>query len=126
MYHEIQNVESWEKVVNSLGATKNTSIFITGSNSDFLSSNLATHIAGRFIEDLYLYNIDYLLNELAWHTYLNMAMRYKKIQKGRCMTKVNKREFINILSKKTKLSTDKCENINNILQIYLVLLWLIP
>lgn len=49
MYHEIQNVESWEKVVNSLGATKNTSIFIIGSNSDFLSSNLATHIAGRYV-----------------------------------------------------------------------------
>lgn len=33
-----------KKVVNSLRATKNTSIFITGSNSD-----LATHIAGRYV-----------------------------------------------------------------------------
>ena len=46
---EIQNVDSWEKVVNSLRATKNTSIFITGSNSDLLSSDLATHIAGRYV-----------------------------------------------------------------------------
>lgn len=46
---EIQNVESWEKVVNSLRATKNTSIFVTGSNSDLLSSDLATHIAGRYV-----------------------------------------------------------------------------
>jgi len=37
------------------------------------------------------------------------------------MTKVNKREFINILSKKTKLSTDKCENINNILERHFLL-----
>lgn len=37
------------KVVNSLRATKNTSIFITGSNSDLLSSDLATHIAGRYV-----------------------------------------------------------------------------
>lgn len=48
-FDEIQNVENWEKVVNSLRATKNTSIFITGSNSDLLSSDLATHIAGRYV-----------------------------------------------------------------------------
>lgn len=48
-FDEIQNVDKWEKVVNSLRATKNTSIFITGSNSDLLSSDLATHIAGRYV-----------------------------------------------------------------------------
>ena len=48
-FDEIQNVDSWEKVVNSFRATKNTSIFITGSNSDLLSSDLATHIAGRYV-----------------------------------------------------------------------------
>ena len=48
-FDEIQNVSEWEKVVNSLRATKNTSIFITGSNSDLLSSDLATHIAGRYV-----------------------------------------------------------------------------
>ena len=48
-FDEIQNVIKWEKVVNSLRATKNTSIFITGSNSDLLSSDLATHIAGRYV-----------------------------------------------------------------------------
>ncbi len=48
-FDEIQNVNSWEKVVNSLRATKNTSIFITGSNSDLLSGDLATHIAGRYV-----------------------------------------------------------------------------
>ncbi len=48
-FDEIQNVESWEKVVNSLRASRNVSIFITGSNSDLLSSDLATHIAGRYV-----------------------------------------------------------------------------
>lgn len=48
-FDEIQNVDKWEKVVNSLRATKNTSIFITGSNSDLLSSDLATHISGRYV-----------------------------------------------------------------------------
>lgn len=48
-FDEIQNVNSWEKVINSFRATKNVSIFITGSNSDLLSSDLATHIAGRYV-----------------------------------------------------------------------------
>ena len=48
-FDEIQNVDSWEKVVNSLRASENTSLFITGSNSDLLSSDLATHIAGRYV-----------------------------------------------------------------------------
>lgn len=48
-FDEIQNVNGWEKVVNSLRTTKNISIFITGSNSDLLSSDLATHIAGRYV-----------------------------------------------------------------------------
>lgn len=49
-FDEVQNVDSWEKVINSFRATKNTSIFITGSNSDLLSSDLATHIAGRYVD----------------------------------------------------------------------------
>ena len=48
-FDEIQNVKDWEKVVNSLRVKYNTSIFITGSNSDLLSSDLATHIAGRYV-----------------------------------------------------------------------------
>lgn len=48
-FDEIQNVNKWEKVINSLRATKKTSIFITGSNSDLLSSDLATYIAGRYV-----------------------------------------------------------------------------
>ncbi len=48
-FDEIQNVISWEKVINSFRATQNTSIFITGSNSDLLSSDLSTHIAGRYV-----------------------------------------------------------------------------
>ena len=48
-FDEIQNVENWEKAINSFKATKNVSIFITGSNSDLLSGELATHIAGRYV-----------------------------------------------------------------------------
>ena len=50
-FDEIQNVDRWEKVVNSLKAkyNENISTFITGSNSDLLSGELATHIAGRYV-----------------------------------------------------------------------------
>ncbi len=48
-FDEIQNVKNWEKAINSFKATKNVSIFITGSNSDLLSGELATHIAGRYV-----------------------------------------------------------------------------
>ena len=50
-FDEIQNVEKWEKAINSFKAKykENVSIFITGSNSDLLSGELATLLAGRYI-----------------------------------------------------------------------------
>ncbi|MBQ8471880.1 MAG: ATP-binding protein [Bacilli bacterium] len=50
-FDEIQNVECWERTVNSFKADlkDNVSIFITGSNSDLLSGELATHLAGRYV-----------------------------------------------------------------------------
>lgn len=49
LFDEIQNVDKWEKTVNSLKATKNVSLFITGSNSDLLSGDLATLLSGRYV-----------------------------------------------------------------------------
>ena len=48
-FDEIQNVDKWEKVINSFKATLNVSIFLTGSNSNILSGELATHISGRYV-----------------------------------------------------------------------------
>lgn len=51
---EIQNVEKFEIVVNSLRASlENISIFITGSNSKLLSNELSTVLSGRYV----LFNI---------------------------------------------------------------------
>jgi predicted AAA+ superfamily ATPase len=47
---EIQEVENWEKMVNSLLQGKNADIYISGSNSKLLSSELSTYIAGRYVE----------------------------------------------------------------------------
>lgn len=46
---EIQNVEEFERAVNSFRATENVSIFITGSNSRLLSGELATLLSGRYV-----------------------------------------------------------------------------
>ena len=47
---EIQNVDRFEDVVNSLRASlKNVSIFITGSNSKLLSEELSTVLSGRYV-----------------------------------------------------------------------------
>ncbi len=48
---EIQEVESWEKLVNSLYSsdTIEADIYITGSNANLLSSELATYLSGRYV-----------------------------------------------------------------------------
>lgn len=50
-FDEIQNVNEWERAVNSFKAKykEKVSIFVTGSNSDLLSGELATLIAGRYV-----------------------------------------------------------------------------
>ncbi len=47
---EIQNIPNFEKLVDGLYATENTDIYITGSNANLLSSELATLLSGRYIE----------------------------------------------------------------------------
>jgi len=50
MFDEIQELESWEELVNSLRVTIDSDIYLTGSNSKLLSGELATLLAGRYIE----------------------------------------------------------------------------
>ena len=47
---EIQHVDKFEKVVDSLFIKENTDLYITGSNAYFMSSELATLLSGRYIE----------------------------------------------------------------------------
>lgn len=47
---EIQNVTDFEKLVDGLYANENIDIYITGSNANLLSSELATLLSGRYIE----------------------------------------------------------------------------
>ena len=47
---EVQEIEQWEKAINSFLAEKKYDIYITGSNARFLSSELATLLSGRYVE----------------------------------------------------------------------------
>ena len=48
-FDEIQEVKGWEKAINSLRVKFHADIYITGSNSQLLSGELATYIAGRYV-----------------------------------------------------------------------------
>ncbi|GHT69831.1 hypothetical protein FACS189452_10590 [Bacteroidia bacterium] len=47
---EIQEVNEWEKAINSLLSNFDVDIYLTGSNSHLLSSELATYLTGRYVE----------------------------------------------------------------------------
>lgn len=65
---EVQNVDSFEKAVNSLRASiKNLSIFLTGSNSKMLSDELSTVLSGRYV----LFNI----NPLSYKEFVGLTKK---------------------------------------------------
>lgn len=49
-FDEIQEVEGWEKCINSLRISLDCDIYITGSNARLLSGELATYLGGRYVE----------------------------------------------------------------------------
>lgn len=63
---EIQNVDKFEDVVNSLRASiKNISIFITGSNSKMLSDEISTVLSGRYVL--------FYINPLSYKEYIKLT-----------------------------------------------------
>ena len=46
---EIQEITNWEKVVNSLASDFDVDIYVTGSNSRMMSSEISTYLTGRYI-----------------------------------------------------------------------------
>lgn len=58
-FDEIQNVDNFEKVINSLRASlDNISIFVTGSNSKLLSDEISTVLSGRYVS-FQIYPLNY-------------------------------------------------------------------
>ncbi len=60
---EIQEVSNWEQVINSFRVSLNIDIYITGSNAKLLSGDMATYLAGRYVQfDIYPFSYhEYLL-----------------------------------------------------------------
>lgn len=46
---EVQEIEGWERVVNSLASDFDADLYVTGSNSRMMSSEIATYLTGRYI-----------------------------------------------------------------------------
>lgn len=49
-FDEIQEVKDWEKCINSFRVSLDCDIYITGSNANLLSGELATYLGGRYVE----------------------------------------------------------------------------
>ncbi|MDX9807638.1 MAG: ATP-binding protein [Acholeplasma sp.] len=50
LFDEIAEVEQWQKLINGLRIAFNCDIYITGSNANMLSGELATYLSGRYVE----------------------------------------------------------------------------
>ena len=69
---EIQYVDKFEKVVDSLFIKENVDLYITGSNAYFMSSELATLLSGRYIELKML--------PLSFKEYYQAKLEYEKLE----------------------------------------------
>ena len=82
---EVQMVDKWEEVVSSLLVDLDCDIYITGSNSKLLSGELATLIAGRYVQihvypftlseakELAIQNNKFISNETLFQDYLKFG-----------------------------------------------------
>lgn len=76
---EVQNVEMWEKAVNSLLVDVDCDIYITGSNAYLLSSELTTLLAGRVLTiKIYPFSFNEFLSE---YPFKNNEDKYDKFDK---------------------------------------------
>lgn len=75
---EVQNVEAWEKAINSFNVDFDVDIYITGSNAYLLSSELSTLLSGRYIE-IKMYPLSFK-EYLKFHNYQNDNLEEKFIE----------------------------------------------
>ena len=66
-FDEIQEVEEWEKCINSLRVILDCDIYLTGSNAKLLSGELATYLGGRYVEFV-IYPFSYIEFLELYHT----------------------------------------------------------
>ncbi len=78
-FDEIQEVENWEKCINSCRLDFDCDIYITGSNAKLLSGELATYLAGRYVEFIiYPFSFqEYLESKKESNTTINISKEFQ-------------------------------------------------
>ncbi len=69
---EIQEIKGWEKVVNSLMQEQDVDIYVTGSNSRMMSSEISTYLTGRYVS--------FEIFPLSFAEYLIFKRQYADVQ----------------------------------------------
>lgn len=69
---EMQEVTGWEKVVNSLASDFDVDIYVTGSNSRMMSSEISTYLTGRYVA--------FRIYTLSFDEYLTFKEKYTEIE----------------------------------------------
>lgn len=65
---EVQEVKGWEKVVNSLASDFDVDLYVTGSNSHMMSSEISTYLTGRYVA--------FRIYTLSFSEYLTFKQQY--------------------------------------------------
>ena len=68
---EVQEIDGWEKVVNSLNTDFDVDIYITGSNSRMMSSEIETYLTGRYVS--------FRIFPLSFEEYLSFKKEYTNV-----------------------------------------------
>ena len=77
---EIQEINGWEKVVNTLASDYDVDIYITGSNSRMMSSEISTYLTGRYVT-FYIYTLsfdEYLTFKKSYSTIYNIKQEFNQ------------------------------------------------
>lgn len=69
---EVQEIKNWEKVINSLAADYDVDIYVTGSNSRMMSSEIETYLTGRYIA--------FRIYTLSFSEYLTFKKTYSELR----------------------------------------------
>lgn len=79
---EVQEIDGWEKVVNSLASDYDVDLYVTGSNSRMMSSEISTYLTGRYVS--------FRVFTLSFEEYLMFKRQYTDVDEP-------KKEFANYL-----------------------------
>ena len=69
---EIQEIDNWERAVNSLSSDFDVDIYVTGSNSRMMSSEISTYLTGRYVT--------FRIYTLSFSEYLDFKSHYAPLE----------------------------------------------